>query len=237
MATPSTHRNPYWAALRWNTHDLGPQLHSLKTKVCSLDSLWGPVERYLGVCCLLYLLNLSSSLHLRALTCSDLGCTVEAGPTHSSSAPLPAPAWPAGIDFLGTVLPLATPSQNQPPKTCSRLGARLQLARTTTGWPETLAYPLQPYSTHTSDTGRKSSFPLAWGELILPFLLRPRARRGAPTPLSGTQTHTLCHQPSPHNSCLGSAPFITVIKHPPPYHLMLLPLSPAVGETVTPRCP
>lgn len=92
MATPSTHRNPYWAALRWSTHDLGPQLHSLKTKVCSLDSLWGPVERYLGVCCLLYLLNLSSSLHLRALTCSDLGCTVEAGPTHSSSGPAASPS-------------------------------------------------------------------------------------------------------------------------------------------------
>lgn len=58
-----------------------PQLHSIKTKVCSLDALWGWTECYLGVCCLPYLLNLSSGLRLRALTCSDLGCTVEAGPT------------------------------------------------------------------------------------------------------------------------------------------------------------
>lgn len=69
-----------------------PQLHSLETKVYSLDSLWGRAERYLGVCCLLYLPNLSSSLYLRALTCSDLGCTVEPGPTHSSSAPAASPS-------------------------------------------------------------------------------------------------------------------------------------------------
>lgn len=140
------------------------------------------------------------------------------------------------IDFLGMVLPPATRSQNQPSKTCSQLGARLQLARTTTDRPETLAYPLQPYPHFRH--WQEEQLPLAWGELILPFLLRLRARRGAPTPLSGTQTQTLCHQPSPHNSCLGSAPFITVIKQPsPPYHLMLWPLSPAMGETVTPKVP
>lgn len=54
-------------------------------------------------------------------------------------------------------LPLATESQNQPSKTCFKLG--LQLTQTTPDWPEALAYPFQPYSTDTSDTGKKSSFP------------------------------------------------------------------------------
>lgn len=55
------------------------------------------------------------------------------------------------------VLPLATESQKQPSKTCSKLG--LQLTQTTADWPETLAYPLQPYSTNTPDVGEKTSFP------------------------------------------------------------------------------
>lgn len=64
-----------------------PQLYSIETKVCSLDSLWGRAECYLGACCLFDLPNLSSGLHLRALTCSDLGCTAEAGPTSAFSGP------------------------------------------------------------------------------------------------------------------------------------------------------
>lgn len=60
-----------------------------------------------------HLLNLSSGLHLRALTCSDLGCTGRQDLLFLWPL-LPAPA---GKDFLGMVLPLATESQNQPSKT------------------------------------------------------------------------------------------------------------------------
>lgn len=67
-------------------------------------------------------------------------------------------------------------------------------------------------------------------------LLLPRAHRGAPTSLSGTQTHPVSLANPTHSSCLGSAPFIIVIKYPP-YPLMLQPSFLAMGETVTPRCP
>lgn len=135
-----------------------PQFHSILTMACSPDSLWGG-----GVCCLLYLylLNLPSR---PTHTCFDLlrlGVHGGGNP-HSFSGPLlPAPARPAGKDFLGMVLPLATESQKQPSKICSKLG--LQLTQITTDWPETLAYPLQPFSTNTPDVGEKTSFPWSGG--------------------------------------------------------------------------
>lgn len=104
------------------------------------------------------------------------------------------------------VLPLATESQKQPSKTCSKLG--LQLTQTTADWPETLAYPLQPYSTNTPDVGEKTSFPWVWGELTPPFSYHEPVM--GPPHLSQALRHT----PYPvslasptHSSCLGSAPF------------------------------
>lgn len=68
---------------------LGPgqsQLHSTETKVCSLDSPQGRAECYLGVCCLFYLLNLSSGLHLTCFDLLRLGLH-SGGRTHSFSGP------------------------------------------------------------------------------------------------------------------------------------------------------
>lgn len=176
MVTPSTHRNPCFTRptglpCTGAPMTLGPgqpQLHSFKTKVRSLDSLWGS-GRMLPWS-LLPALPPESLLWL-TLTCLDLlrlGLTGRQDPLFLWSL-LPAPARPLGIDFLGMVLPLATESQNQPSNTCSKLG--LQLAQISTDWPEALAYPHQPYSTDTSDTGKKSSFP-RFGESD-PILLRP----------------------------------------------------------------
>ncbi|EGW04121.1 hypothetical protein I79_007408 [Cricetulus griseus] len=102
-----------------------PQLRSIQNKAYSLDSLWGG-----RVCCLpyLHLLNLSSR---PTHTCFDLlrlGL-LSGGSPHFLWPLLPAPARPASNDFLGMALPLATESQNQPSKTCSKLG--LQLTQTT----------------------------------------------------------------------------------------------------------
>lgn len=160
-ATPSTHRNPCFTrptGLPCTGAPLGPgqpRLHSTETKACSLASLWGRAECYLGVCCPLYLLNLSSGLHLRALTCSDLGCTGRQD-LFFSSGPCCQPQ--QAKTFLGWYcLWQQKVKTNLLRLTCSKLG--LQLPQTTTDWPEALAYPHQPYSTDTSDTGKKSSFP------------------------------------------------------------------------------
>lgn len=134
------------------------------------------------------------SLLWPTLTCFDLlrlGL-LSGGRTHPASGPCCQPQLGPQADFLGMVLPLKTESQNQP-KTSSKLG--LQLTQTTTDWPEALAYPLQPYPTDTSDTGKKSSFPWFGESRFYPSL--------ATSPpwgshLSQALRHTPCTTSLPH---------------------------------------
>lgn len=158
----------YWAALHWSTHDLGPR--SAPTPFLRDQGMLSALPVGSGRMLpwsLLPALPPESLLWL-TLTCYDLlrlGLTGRQDPLFLWSL-LPVLARPVGIDFLGMVLPLATESQNQPSNTCSKLG--LQLAQTSTDWPETLAYPHQPYSTTLQTLARRVAFP-GLGRVILPF--------------------------------------------------------------------
>lgn len=141
---------------------------------------------------------------------------------------MPAPARPAGKDFLGMVLPLATAKTNLPRLAPSWACSSLRPHQTgQRPWP-TLSSLILP--TLQTLARRVASLGLGRADSTL---LWPRAHHGAPTALSGTQTHTLYHRLAPHSSCLGSAPFY--------YSHRITPIpsyaSSATGETVTPRCP
>lgn len=206
-----------------------PQFHSILTTACSPDSLWGR-----GVCCLLYpyLLNLPSC---PTHTCFDLlRLGVHGGGIpHSFSGPCcqPQPVLQAKT-FLGWCCLWQQKVKSNllrfaPSWACSSLGSQQTGLRP---WP-TLSSLFLP--TLQTLERRLASPGLGGADSTL---LLPRAHRGAPTSLSGTQTHPVSLASPIHSSCLGSAPFIIVIKYPP-YPLMLQPSSPAMGETVTLRFP
>lgn len=172
-----------------------PQLHSFKTKVRSLDSLWGS-GRMLPWS-LLPALPPESLLWL-TLTCLvllRLGLTGRQDPLFLWSL-LPAPARPVGIDFLGMVLPLATESQTNLLILASSWACSLLRSQQTgqRPWP-TLTSLILPT---LQILARRAASP-GLGGVILPFSgLEPT--EGSHTPLSGTQTYTLYHQLAPHSS-------------------------------------
>lgn len=168
-----------------------PQLHSIQTKACFLDSLWDE-----GVCCLLYpyLPNPSSR---PAHTCFDL---LRRGP-HSLSGPccLPQPGLQAKT-FLGW-------------RCLRQQKVKTNLLRLAPSWAcssprpqqtgqRPLAYPLQPFILPTLQMLARRGASPGWGRADSTLLL-PRARRGAPTSVSQALRHTPCTTSWPHTKFLS----------------------------------